>query len=41
LLFAYLGKELPAKYILLLFLATIIPAAYKLISDIIKKKRKK
>jgi len=41
LLIAYLGKELPTKYILLLFLASIVPAAYKLTSDIIKKKRKK
>lgn len=40
LLIAYLGKELPIKYILILFLATALPALMKLISDIIKKKRK-
>jgi membrane protein YqaA with SNARE-associated domain len=39
-LIAYLGKELPAKYILVFFVITIIPAAIKLISDIIKKKKK-
>jgi|GEM_PF-2292962 len=41
LLFAYLGKELPGKYILLLFVLTILPAAFKLFSDIIKKKKRK
>jgi membrane protein YqaA with SNARE-associated domain len=41
LLIAYLGKELPAKYILLLFVLTILPAAFKLVSDIIKRKKKK
>jgi membrane protein YqaA with SNARE-associated domain len=40
LLFAYLGRELPAKYILLLFLVTILPAAVKLFSDIINRKKK-
>jgi len=39
LLIAYLGKELPAKYILLLFAISIIPAAIKLFSDIIKKRK--
>jgi hypothetical protein len=41
LLIAYLGKELPVKYILLLFLLSILPAAYKLISGMIKKGKKK
>jgi membrane protein YqaA with SNARE-associated domain len=41
LLIAYLGKELPPKYILLIFVATLIPAGAKLVSDIIKKSRKK
>jgi membrane protein YqaA with SNARE-associated domain len=41
LLIAYLGKELPTKYILLLFLMSVLPAAFKLVSDIIKKKKKK
>jgi membrane protein YqaA with SNARE-associated domain len=41
LIIAYLGKELPAKYILLLFLVTSLPAVIKLVSDMIKKKKKK
>lgn len=40
LIIAYLGKELPAKYILILFLVTILPAIVKFVSDMIKKKRK-
>jgi membrane protein YqaA with SNARE-associated domain len=39
LIIAYLGKELPAKYILILFLVTLLPAIGKFVSDIIKKKR--
>jgi membrane protein YqaA with SNARE-associated domain len=39
LLIAYLGKELPAKYILILFLISSIPAVFKFFSDIIRKRR--
>ena len=41
LIIAYLGKELPSKYILIIFLVTILPAVLKFVSDIIKKRRKK
>ena len=41
LIIAYLGKELPAKYILVIFFLTVLPAVAKFISDIIKKRRKK
>jgi len=41
LLLAYLGKELPTKYVLVLFVVFSLPALIKLISDIIKKKRHK
>jgi membrane protein YqaA with SNARE-associated domain len=41
LILAYLGRELPAKYILILFVITIIPAAYKLASDMIKKRKRR
>ncbi len=40
LIIAYLGKELPVKYILILFLISTLPAAVKIISDMIKKGRK-
>jgi membrane protein YqaA with SNARE-associated domain len=40
LIFAYLGKELPAKWILIIFLITSLPAVAKFLSDIIKKRRK-
>jgi membrane protein YqaA with SNARE-associated domain len=40
LIFAYLGKELPAKWILIIFLVTSLPAVAKFLSDIIKKRRK-
>ena len=40
LMIAYLGKELPAKYILILFLVTLIPAGVKFFSDMIKKRKK-
>ena len=40
LLIAYLGKELPVKYILILFAISALPALVKLISDIIKKRKK-
>jgi len=40
LIIAYVGKELPAKYILVIFLISVIPAAAKLVSDIIKKRRR-
>ena len=40
LIIAYLGKELPVKYILILFLVTLLPAIAKLVSDIIKKRKK-
>lgn len=39
LIIAYVGKELPARYILILFLLTGLPAVVKLVSDIIKKRR--
>jgi membrane protein YqaA with SNARE-associated domain len=39
LIIAYLGKELPAKYILVIFVVTILPAAVKFVSDIMKKRR--
>ncbi|HJZ13086.1 MAG TPA: hypothetical protein VJ521_13100, partial [Acidobacteriota bacterium] len=39
LILAYLGRELPAKYILILFVVTILPAGYKLTSDMIKKRK--
>ncbi len=38
LLLAYLGKELPSKYILVLFVVLSLPALVKLISDIMKKR---
>ena len=41
LILAYVGKELPAKYILVLFLLTTTPAVFKFVSDMIKKKRKR
>lgn len=41
LILAYLGKELPAKYIMLLFLVTLLPGIVKFVSDIIRKKRQK
>lgn len=40
LIIAYLGKELPGRYILILFLVTLIPAVAKFISDIIKKRKR-
>lgn len=40
LIIAYVGKELPTKYILVIFLISILPAGVKLISDIIRKRRK-
>jgi membrane protein YqaA with SNARE-associated domain len=40
LLIAYLGKELPVKYILILFLLSTLPAAVKIISGMIKKRKK-
>lgn len=40
LIFAYIGKELPAKWILILFVLSTLPAAAKFLSDIIKKRRK-
>jgi membrane protein YqaA with SNARE-associated domain len=39
LLIATLGKELPVKYILIIFVVSVLPALAKLISDIIRKKR--
>lgn len=39
LIIAYLGKELPAKYILILFGISVIPAVAKFVSDMIKKRR--
>lgn len=39
LIIAYLGKELPAKYILILFGISLLPAIGKFISDMIKKKK--
>ncbi len=41
LILAYVGKELPFKWIIILFLVTLLPAVVKLVSDIIKKRRKK
>ena len=41
LILAYVGKELPAKWILIIFLLSAIPAVAKFVSDIIKKKRRK
>lgn len=41
LIIAYLGKELPAKYILILFLISTLPALVKIISDMIRKRTKK
>jgi len=41
LIIAYLGRELPAKYIFIIFGITIIPAIYKFVSDMIKKSRKR
>jgi membrane protein YqaA with SNARE-associated domain len=40
LILAYLGKELPAKYILVLFALSALPAIVKLVLDMIKKKRR-
>jgi membrane protein YqaA with SNARE-associated domain len=40
LIIAYLGKELPAKYILIIFLLTLLPAAAKIASDIMKKRKR-
>jgi ribonucleoside-triphosphate reductase len=40
LILAYVGKELPTKWILVIFLVSGIPALYKFISGIIKKKRR-
>lgn len=40
LILAYLGKELPGKYILLLFFLTAVPAIVKVVLDVIKKKRR-
>lgn len=39
LIIAYLGKELPAKYILILFGISVLPAIAKFVSDMIKKRR--
>lgn len=41
LILAYVGKELPAKYILILFLITTLPAVAKFVSDMIRKRRKR
>jgi membrane protein YqaA with SNARE-associated domain len=41
LIIAYIGKELPAKYILILFILSTIPAVVKFASDIIKKRKNK
>jgi len=41
LILAYVGKELPAKWILIIFLISGIPALWKFTSDIIKKKRRR
>lgn len=41
LLIAYLGKELPTKYILVIFGVSLIPAGVKYFSDIIRKWRRK
>jgi membrane protein YqaA with SNARE-associated domain len=40
LLIAYVGKELPFKWIIIIFLISIVPAGIKLLSGIIKKRRK-
>jgi ribonucleoside-triphosphate reductase len=40
LILAYVGKELPAKYILVLFILTTLPAVVKFVSDMIKKRRR-
>jgi membrane protein YqaA with SNARE-associated domain len=40
LLLAYLGKELPPKYILVLVVVLALPAIVKLVLDMIKKKRR-
>jgi membrane protein YqaA with SNARE-associated domain len=40
LIIAYVGKELPAKYILIIFAVSALPAVIKFISDIIKKRKK-
>jgi membrane protein YqaA with SNARE-associated domain len=37
---AYLGRELPVKYILVLFAVTAVPALAKFVSDIIRKRKK-
>src|SRR5262249_55595888 len=39
LILAYLGKELPVKWILILFLVSVIPALVKFISDMIRKRK--
>jgi membrane protein YqaA with SNARE-associated domain len=41
LIIAYLGKELPVKYILILFLISTLPALVKIISDMIRKRKKR
>lgn len=41
LLIAYLGKDLPAKWILIIFFLSAIPAVAKFTLDIIKKRRKR
>jgi len=38
---AYLGRELPVKYILVLFAITAIPALAKFVSDMMKKRKRK
>lgn len=40
LILAYVGRELPAKYILILFAVFTTPAVIKFFSDIIRKRRK-
>jgi hypothetical protein len=40
LLIAYVGKELPFKWIIIIFLISIVPAGIKLLSGIIKKRKK-
>lgn len=40
LILAYVGKELSAKWILIIFVVTSLPAIIKFLSDIIKKRRK-
>ena len=40
LILAYLGKELPVKWILIIFVVTSLPAVGKFVFDIIKKRRK-